>query len=418
MKPLYHNKNLAVLCAITSILLTSPAQAQDWTQWRGSGRDGRATSFTAPADWKPKLLKAWSLEVGEGHSSPLIVNNKVYIQAREGEEEVVRALRLSDGGEIWKDKYSAPYEMNPAARGHGKGPKSTPVYANGMLYTFSINGVLTGYNAESGKVVWRKEFSKQFKTTAPDFGVAMSPIVDRDVVIAHVGGNDDGALTAFEARTGKVRWRWNGDGPSYASPVITFIGGVKQVITQTQHHCVGISATSGAVLWQEIFNTPYEQNSVSPIVIGDTVIFGGIGQPTFAVRVRKEGTAWKLDKLWSSRDAILYMNTPVVSGSTLYGMSQKRQGQLFSMNPITGAVLWTDSGRFGENAAILVGGGHLFALSNTGNLYIYKKNGTNLQKIFQQQVADTETWATPAISTRKMLIKDAKNLTLWNISQE
>jgi outer membrane protein assembly factor BamB len=363
-------------------------------------------------------VKGWSIEVGEGHASPLIVNGKVFIHARQGENEVVRALRLSDGDEIWKDTYSAPYEMSPAAQGHGKGPKSTPVYANGMLFTFSIHGVLTGYNANTGKVVWRKDFQSKFAKTSPEFGTAMSPIVDRDTVYAHVGGKDSGALMAFNMKNGDVRWTWNGDGPAYSSPVVTIIDGVRQLITQTQHACIGIAAEGGSLLWRKTFNTPYEQNSVSPVLVKGGVVFGGIGQPTFAVRPHLEGTTWKVDSLWSTRDAILYMNTPVLSGKLLYGMSQKKQGQLFAMEPNTGKVVWVDEGRFGDNAAVLAGGGYIFALSNKGILLIFRKRGNELVKVHQATVSNEETWATPAISTRTMLIKDKTTLTLWKMAQE
>ena len=78
--------------------------------------------------------------------------------------------------------------MNPAAQSHGEGPKSTPVFAEGKLYTFGIGGILTCWDASSGAVRWRKEFSKQYRETSPLFGTAMSPVVDRGIVIAHAGG--------------------------------------------------------------------------------------------------------------------------------------------------------------------------------------------------------------------------------------
>ena len=68
-------------------------------------------------------------------------------------------------------------------------------------------------------------------------------------MIAHVGGHDDGALTAFDADTGEVKWRWTGDGPAYASPIVAELGGIRQVITETQNNIAGISGmTIGLVL--------------------------------------------------------------------------------------------------------------------------------------------------------------------------
>src|SRR6202035_2895163 len=107
----------------------------------------------------------------------------------------------------WKQQYPAPVKVNPAAAGHGPGPKSTPLYANGKLYTFGLGGILSCWDAETGKLVWRKDGSA-YKAGNPVFGTAMSPIVDRGMLIAHVGGDHSGALTAFDASTGSVKWTW------------------------------------------------------------------------------------------------------------------------------------------------------------------------------------------------------------------
>ena len=307
------------------------------------------------------------------------------------------------------------YEPVPAAKGHGKGPKSTPVYANGMLVTLGITGILSCYQASSGELVWRKDFAGKFPATYPEFGTAMSPVVDRNLVIVHVGGKDGGALIAYDLKSGKEIWKWTEDGPAYSSPVIAFFDNFRTVVTQTQHFCVGVSAEDGKLLWKIPFTTPYEQNSVSPVVIGGAVLFGGVGTPTFLIKPHKEGDDWKTNKVWETRDIIFYMNTPVLNGNLLYGMSQKRRGEMVSFDPDTGKVLWADTGNFGENAAVLAGGGYIFSFSNKGTLYIYRKVGNKLLEIFQQQVADTEIWATPAFATRRMFVKDLNNLTFWTI---
>jgi outer membrane protein assembly factor BamB len=135
---------------------------------------------------------------------------------------------IGDGKQVWLQDYPVDYKMHPAAVTHGKGPKSTPLLYNNKLYTLGISGNPSLLRCESGTLRWRKEFSKQFKTTSPYFGTAMSPIADRGLVIAHVGGHDSGALTAFDAESGQVKWSWAGDGPGYASPIIVEIDGVRQ----------------------------------------------------------------------------------------------------------------------------------------------------------------------------------------------
>ena len=328
----------------------------DWPQWRGPNRDGRLTGFVVPARWPGRLARKWKVEVGEGHASPLVVQNSAYIFARANENESTRRLDLATGREIWRDAYPAPYTMNPAAQGHGKGPKSTPVYADGSLYTLGIGGILSCLDAASGRVRWRHDSAARHKQTAPLYGTAMSPLVDRGLLIAHLGGHDDGELTAFEAKTGRVRWRWTEDGPAYASPIVVTLDGVRQIVTQTQKRCVGLAADSGKLLWDLPFTTAFDQNSITPVAAGNRLIFAGMRQPTFAVSVRKTGADWTAHRVWETRDVTMYMSTPVVSGNRLYGLSERRSGQMFCLDVASGKTLWTGEGRLGDNASVWLAG--------------------------------------------------------------
>src|SRR5687768_4161548 len=233
-----------------------------------------------PASWPAALTKRWEIAVGAGHSSPVVSGDRVILHARQGEKEITRAVALSTGKELWRDEYAAPYAVNSAARAHGAGPKSTPAVAAGRVFTFGIGGILSALDLKTGKLLWRTPPP----ALLPDFGTAMSPIVDGPLVIAHMGGVNSGALTAFDAATGKTRWQWKGDGPAYASPVIATIGGTRHVITQTQKSIVSVDAASGALLWQTPFTTPYEQNSVTPVVSGDLVVYSGLDHGVTAVR--------------------------------------------------------------------------------------------------------------------------------------
>ena len=169
----------------------------------------------------------------------------MYIHARSGEQETITAYDAATGKPIWNDAHAAPYKVNPAAASHGPGPKSSPVLANGRLYTFGISGILSCLDAASGKVIWRKQPSAE----QPHFGVAMSPIVVDGLLVAFVGGHEHGALTAFDAVSGAVRWQWTGGAPAYASPILATLAGVRQLVTQSRTHVVGVGL-DGALLWQ------------------------------------------------------------------------------------------------------------------------------------------------------------------------
>jgi len=405
---------LACACLLTGISCSSVI-GQDWPQWRGPNRDGVVSSFAAPKVWPEKLKTIWKVPVGIGHSSPVVVGKRVYLHSRQDENEVASCFDLDTGKQLWRDSYPAPYVMNPAATAHGKGPKSTPVVSDNKLYTLGISGILSCYDTATGKLRWRREFSKKTRETAPLYGTAMSPLVDRGLVIAHVGGNDSGALTAFDANTGEMRWSWTGDGPGYASPIVAEFGGVRQIVTQTQKFIVGISASYGQLLWQIPFETEYLQNSVTPVMYKQTLVFSGLDKGVFAINVVLRGNTWATDKVWQNPDVSMYLNSPVVSGDFLYGLSHKRKGQFFCLDARTGKTMWTSNGREADNAAMVAAGQFLFMLTDAAELRVAKSDSRQLEVIKKYQVAESPTWAHPAIVGGRILIKDASTLALLSL---
>jgi outer membrane protein assembly factor BamB len=389
--------------------------ATDWPQWRGPQRDGRVPGLRARSSWPEALVPAWKLAVGTGHSSPILAAGRVYQLSREGDDEVVRAIELASGKVLWRQAYPAPYQMNSAATGHGKGPKATPVLADGRLFTIGISGVLSAWDAASGRLLWRKSFETAHRATSPLYGAAMSPVVDGGRVIAHVGGPDDGALVALDAVTGSPAWSWKGDGPGYASPVVATLGGVRQVVTQSQYALVGVAADSGALLWRVPLRTPWDQNSVTPIVSGDLVLYSGLDAPLTAVRPVKRGTAWAAEAVWTSADVACYLSTPVLVEGRLYGLSHRKKGQWFAVDAATGKTLWLGEGRAAENAAILAGGGALFLLDTEGTLSVAAADAAAFRPLRRWKVAASATWAHPVVLDTGVLVKDVDTLALLRL---
>src|SRR4051794_3949305 len=67
------------------------AAASDWPQWRGTRRDG-SVDAALPAQWPDALKKRWETPVGAGHASPVVSGHRVVAIARQGDQEIVRAL--------------------------------------------------------------------------------------------------------------------------------------------------------------------------------------------------------------------------------------------------------------------------------------------------------------------------------------
>ena len=399
------------------LLLTSAstASAGDWPQWRGPYRDGNAAESTLPAELPQELNRLWSVEVGTGHSSPVVVGDRVYIFSREGEDEVARALDLDDGSEIWSSAMETPYRRNPAAFLHGKGPKSTPVANAGSLCTLGISGRLTCLDRESGAVLWQRDFSDRFDRAWPDFGTATSPAVFDDHLIAHVGGIREGSLSAFALGTGEEIWSWAEEGPGYASPIAVDLEGVKQIVTHSRENVISVAADSGELLWKMQLKTPYDQSSVTPIQHGSRLIISGLDSAVIAIEPRPDGRGnWLVQRVWRNAELPMYMSSPVILGNLLFGLTDKRKGQLFCMNADTGEVQWTSTGREGDNASLILSGERLIVLNTEAELSIAPATAEGWQPEASYTVADSATWAHPALVGNRILIKDKTHLTAWS----
>ena len=170
---------------------------EDYTQWRGQHGDGSASAFIEPAQWPDELRLVWRVEVGEGYATPLAVGDSVYVFVRRQEREVMRSLDASTGEELWSAGYPAPYSPAQPAAAHGAGPKATPSFRDGRLFTLGISGIVAAFDASDGTLLWRTEAPAE----PPYFGAASSPVAGPGTVIAHPG--DYGPLTAFGRSHGR-----------------------------------------------------------------------------------------------------------------------------------------------------------------------------------------------------------------------
>ncbi len=408
---------VAVVLALSA---ARTASAQDSPGFRGAGRDGKLSGFKAPATWPAELKQGWQVEVGQGHSTPALVEGRLYVHARQGEEEVVLCLDAANGKELWRDRLAVPYEPPGAAKEYEKGPFSSPAVSGGRVYAFGISGVLSCLDAKSGKVVWRNDFKDSHPNPAPMWGTGLSPLVADGICVVHVGREKKGTLFALDAADGKPRWKWEGDGPGYASPVLARVGGRTQLITQTEVLAVGLDPADGKLLWKLPYATQYEQNSVTPVIFGDLVILSGYKMGTTALKVDGAEPA----KAWDTKDVSMYMSTAVLKGERLFGFSEKRSGQFFCLNAKSGETLWTDEdGKRGENAAVLDAGSAVLALvtpaprkaAEPSHLLVFEASDKEYVEKARYKVADGPAFAHPVVSGSSIFIKGKTKLTQWTL---
>lgn len=406
-------RRCAAVCALGVLALAAGLSAQkpvDWVEWRGPQRNGVLTGVAAPKVWPPTLTKQWRSEVGLGYSTPLVVAGRVYAFSRQGDEEVMSALDASTGAIVWRTAYAAPFKLPDGTGKHGLGPKSTPAYAEGRIFALGLSGIFSGYDAKTGKLLWQKPAP----VAQPKYGAAMSPLTDRGIVIAHVGGHDSGALTAYDAATGAVKWAWTGDGPGYASPQFVQLGGIRQLIAFTQEYLVGLDPSNGTLLWKQPFKNQFWTNIVTPVVYQDLVLVSVNMVGTAAYRVARGAQGWTATEAWKNADVQMNLSNPVLRGTTLIGMSSKNSGQYVAMDITTGQVAWKSQGREADNASIADIGSVLLVLKDSAELLVARPTASGFDIVEKYTVADSATYGQPAIVGNRIYVKDNDGVTVWS----
>ena len=376
----------------------------DYTQWRGKNRDGAASGFSAPASWPETLTRRWKVEVGPGYATPLVAGNRVYVFTRRGDDEVMMSLDVGTGDAIWQTAYPAPYVAGKPAGAHGVGPKATPTLHDGKLFTLGISGIVAAFDAASGKLLWRTSSPSE----PPYFSAASSPAADGPLVLVHPGNY--GPLTALDASTGVVKWT-AGDGGFFASPIIATIAGRRQAITVTQTNVIGVALPEGNVLWQHPWSG--RAGGTMPVLSGDLVIVSGLDRGVAAFTPTNRDGHWMVEPRWETKDVSMYLSNPVLVGDTLFGLSHRASGQYFALDTRNGATLWRSEPRQATNSAVVKAGEWLLLLNDDAELLVARSSRSAFDVIRRYIVADSATWAQPAISGNRVFIKDVSSLTLW-----
>ncbi|MBO0800826.1 MAG: PQQ-binding-like beta-propeller repeat protein [Blastocatellia bacterium] len=403
-------RSLIVAAVLLGTATTVSAQSsmQDYPQWRGRFRDGAASEFKEPKTWPEKLTRRWKVEVGEGYATPIVVGKTVYAFTRRDGAETMTALDAATGKLIWRTDYPAPYKPADAAAAHGAWPKATPLFQDGKLYTVGISGIVSAFDAATGKLIWQKPAPAEH----PYFGMAASPIGDKGIVILNPGNY--GPLTAYDADTGTVRWTANGNGV-YASPIIVELGGVRQVVSMTNKSVIGVAVADGATLWEHKWEPSGIDSAITPIVYGETIIVASQRNPVTALKPILRDGKWQVEVLWENKEVSLFMSNPVLIGDTLFGLSEKSSGQFFGLDAKTGKTLWLGKPREASNTAFVKAGDLLFMLNDDAELIVARSSQTSFEPLKRYTVADSATWAQPAISGNRIFVKDVTSLALWTI---
>ncbi len=384
---------------------------QTWNQWRGPSRDGTVDQASTPQTWPESFGVAWQTEVGEGYSSPVVDDNRAYIHSRVDPNEVVLAVDLTTGDVKWKQSYPASFNKNQYAMQMAKGPNSTPLIAEGRLFTMGVTGVLIAWNTDDGKQLWRNDYSKTVDTTKLFCGTSASPLMVDGRLIVQVGSDvHGGQILALEPATGNEVWKWTGTGPGYSSAIEIAAGDSKQIVTMTDNSIVGLEAASGQELWSIPFPDEWQENIVTPLWTGSLLVISGTRQGTHAYKLEREGDAWKATQAWENRKVAMYMSSPVLGDGLIYGHSARSKGQFVALDAATGETRWSSPGRDGDHASVLLTPQHVVLLTNDAKLVVADRGNKEFHEFKKYQLTAKQTWSMPVLLGGDLLVRDEQQL--------
>lgn len=392
----------------------SSAVAEDWPQWRGPGRDGMLHGKPWPGSLQEDALKQmWRVELEPSYSGPIVAGGRVFVTETVGKKsERVRALDRATGKELWRREWEGAMSVPFFAKSNGDWIRATPACDGERLYVVGMRDVLVCLDVKSGEERWRFDFPQQLKTEAPAFGAVCSPLLDGDALYLQAGSG----LCRLDKLTGKLAWRTLDDGGgmmggAFSSPVLTTLGGQRQLVVQTRAKLAGVNPKDGAVLWEQPVEAFRGMNILTPIVLGDLVLSSAYGGKTTGWRVQERSGKWSVARAWEHK-AQGYMTTPVVVKGTAY--TQLRSQRAMAIDVASGAERWTTGESFGKYWSLVANGDRLLALDQRGTLYLLAATPEQFTKLDERKIASAETWAHLAVSGRELFIRELNAITAWH----
>ena len=426
------------------------ARADDWPQWLGPKRDGvwRETDILAKfPQGGPKVR--WKTPIGEGYAGPAVANGKVYITDRvltkgvanpqnafdkmtkvPGVERVL-CLNEADGSILWKQEYPCEYRLS-----YGSGPRTTPLIADGKVYTLGAMGHLYCFDANKGDILWSKDLMATYEFDRPMWGFAGHPLLDGERLICLVGGKGSVAV-AFHKDTGKEIWKaLSANEPGYAPPTIVEIDGVRQLILWHPESINSLDPVTGKVYWSHRYNQKKQLGAgmsiPQPRLNEDKLFFTCFYDGSLMLKV-KGAEAPKV--IWQGKgrgvmpedtDALhCVMNTPVIKDGYIYGACS--YGEYRCIEEATGKRIWASfepttgkSTRWG-NAFTVEQGERYILFNEVGDLIIAKLSPKGYEEIDRANIlVPTNTmapppgrrviWSHPAFANRSVYARNDKEI--------
>lgn len=381
----------------------------DWSGFRGPGRNSVVRGVRIETDWsKSKPVEIWRHPIGPGWSSFAVHGDNIYTQEQRGEDELVTCYSLSTGAPVWIHRDRVRFWESNA----GAGPRGTPTYHRGRVYTMGATGILNALDARTGRAVWTRNAASDTKSTIPDWGISSSPLVAGDKVIVATAG----VLAAYESATGKLSWTGPAGGYGYSSPQLARIGGVAQVILLNGEGAISLDPADGKLLWKHDWKS---DGIVQPAVIAgaDILIGSGSGMGNIEsgmrrIRVSRSAEAWNVEDRWTTKGLKPYFNDFVVHKNNAFGFD----GSILACIDLGDGQRKWKGGRYGHGQmVVLTDQDLLLVLSEEGELALVSAAPDKFTELARVPGIEGKTWNHPAIVGDVLLVRNGEQMAAFRL---
>ena len=414
--------------ALFAMTAGSSLSAEDWPQWRGPNRDGKCveTGLKFPTgEQAPKLLYMTE-GFGKGYAGVSVVKGKVYTIGNQEEAQSVVAADANTGKILWKTPITkgAPEHSYPGSR-------CTPTYDQGKLYVVASSGKVACLDANSGSVIWEKDFVTEWKgKMMSGWGYSESPLVDGDHVLCTPGG-PDAMIVCLNKKNGKEIWRSavpaggekGKDGSGYSSIVISHAAGVKQYVQLTGRGVIGVRASDGKYLWGYNQVASKVANITTPVVEGDYVFAtSSYDGGSVLLKLKRSGDGVDAEEVYwlKKRTFNNHHGGVVLVDGYIYGGHNQNKGFPTCLNFKTGEIVWGGTKLRGEgkgSAAVLYVDGKLIFRYENGLVVLLEATPKEYRVLgkFEPEFQKGKSWAHPVISNGKLYLREQNKLMCYDL---
>ena len=317
------------------------------------------------------------------------------------------AYDLMTGRELWAHTYDANFQESMG----GDGPRATPVWHDGLIYSQGATGELRCLDAVTGSLKWSKNILEDNGAQNIQWGMSNSPLIVDDKVIVTPGGSNGKSVVAYHRLTGVGVWKSLDDKTSYTSPMLVTLAGKRQILAVNATRAVGLDPESGAMLWEFPWKTEYDINSAMPLIVDDSHFFisAGYGHGAALVEVSAAGAK----AVWQNTKMKNKFNHSVLYNGYIYGFDESI---LACIDAKSGELKWK-GGRYGYGQ-LLLASGHLVIIGEQGELALVKATPDGHQELAKFSAIEGKTWNSPAISDGFLLVRNSAEMASYRMQEK